>query len=71
MTVYELSREQLNELKENYFWSDDYIPCCYKHWNTGDYVPVLFPHDIPDDIIFNIYDGITFVNDDFCCSMGK
>lgn len=59
MTVHELSREQLDELKAAYFWSDEYKGCFYPHFLTG---------DIPDSVIFEEYSGITFVNDDFCCS---
>lgn len=64
MTVRELSREQLAELKSNYFWSDDYNPKIV----TESGLPVLFPGDIPDKIIFAIYDGTDFVNDDFFCT---
>lgn len=60
MSVYDLTREQLDELKEAYFWSDE----------TQDSIPeyVTFPADIPDDIIFQHYDGFNFVDDDFFCS---
>lgn len=71
MTVNDLSREQLEELKANYFWSDEYKPCFYRHWSTGELVPVLFPGDIPDEVIYEVYGGTYFVNDDFCCTAGK
>jgi hypothetical protein len=60
MTVYDLTKEQLDELKYNYFWNDetqDILENCY-----------LNPYEIPDDIIFRYYNGINFVNDDFCCT---
>lgn len=70
MTVYELSRDQLDELKSNYFWSDDFPGCNYPHWLTGELVPVLFPGDIPDEVIFERFHDTQFVNDDFTCTAG-
>lgn len=62
MTVRELNQDQLNELKDTYFWNNctedercDY--CCSS--------------EIPDEIIFNFYDGIEFVKDDFFCTMNN
>ncbi len=68
MNVHELSRDQLDELKENYFWSDEtaHIP---KFDSLGR--PALFPGDIPDAVIYDYYAGICFVNDDFCCTAGR
>lgn len=71
MTVNELSRAQLDELKCKYFWSDEYTPCLYRHWNTGELLPVLFPCDIPDETIKQIFSDTYFVNDDFLCTAGK
>ena len=63
MTVQELNREQLNELKWDYYYSDDYDPKI-----VGDNgLPILFAGDIPDKIIFAVYDGIHFVEEDFSC----
>lgn len=70
MTVRELTRDQLDELKSNYFWSDNFPGYYYPHWQTGELVPVLFPGDIPDHVIFEQFDGIHFVNDDFSCTAG-
>ena len=70
MTVYGLNREQLDELKAAYFWGDNYKGCFYPHFLTGELVPVLFPGDIPDSVIYEEYGGVAFVNDDFSCSMG-
>lgn len=66
-TVYELSRDQLDELKSNYFWGEDTadIP---KYNNVG--LPALFPGDIPDQTIADYYDGISFVDDDFLSAPG-
>lgn len=67
-SVYELSRDQLEELKSAYFWSEDTadIP---KFNNLG--LPALFPGDIPDSVIYDYYGGISFVDDDFSCTAGQ
>ena len=63
MTVKELNQDQLTELKQNYFYNqlteDERadIYCCY--W------------EIPNEIIFDFYDGIEFVKDDFFCSIDE
>lgn len=54
MDVRELSRDQLEELREAYFWTVE-----------NEYT---FPHEIPDSVIFEYYDGICFVDDDFFSS---
>lgn len=55
--VQDLNREQLNELKNSFFWQDE----------TQDILEDAYtsPEQIPDDIIFEHYDGICFVDDDF------
>ena len=78
MDVRELSRDQLDELKESLFWEicnltdtekalaaiDPLAP--YTQETLPDY-----PHDIPDAMIFQVYAAISFVNDDFCCTAGR
>ena len=64
MTVYDLNREQLNELKQSYL--------C-QLVDTGDideiaYGDLIESENIPDEIIFDHYNGITFTEDDFFCS---
>lgn len=54
MTVRELSREQLNELKESYFWAE-----------KNEY---MHPECIPDDVIYEFYSWIHFEPNDFWCS---
>ena len=54
MNVRELTRDQLEELKETYLWETE-----------NDYV---FAHEIPDSVIFEYYGGICFVGDDFFSS---
>ena len=63
MTVRELNRDQLDELKWTYCYSDDYDPKIVGE--NG--LPILFAGDIPDKIIFAVYDGIDFVEEDFFC----
>lgn len=60
MTVRDLNREQLDELKTAYFWGDE----------TQDILPddITSPDEIPDEIIFNYYEGVCFVDDDFFSS---
>lgn len=58
--VQDLTREQLDELKNNFFWQDE----------TQDIIEGAFssPEEIPDWIIFEHYDGICFTDDDFFCT---
>lgn len=58
MTVYELNKEQLDELRGNYYWSDE---------NTQ----FEYADEITDEFLFEQYGHIDFVNDDFFCSMDK
>ena len=65
MTVRELSRDQLNELKQVY---------AAQLTETGEeisYGELVETTEIPDDVIFNHYDGILFTDDDFFCNCGK
>ena len=65
MTVRELNQEQLDELKWSYYYSDYYDAKIVGE--NG--LPILFAEDIPDKIIFSVYEGIYFVPEDFSCSM--
>lgn len=59
-TVYDLTREQLEELKNSFFWQDE----------TQDILEGAYtsPEEIPDSIIFEHYDGVCFDDDDFFCT---
>lgn len=59
MDVRELTRAQLDELKQNYICS------IYDSPSWGDLADV---DRIPDSVIFEYYAGIAFSNDDFFCS---
>lgn len=54
-TVKELSREELDELKETYAEQEDSI--FRGAW------------EVPDDVILNHYEGIMFVDEDFFCNL--
>lgn len=61
MNVRELTQEQLDQLKYDYYYQleqEDEVEDI-----LGD--NILYPCDIPNDIIFEHYDGIAFVEDDF------
>ncbi|MGN0629528.1 MAG: hypothetical protein ACI4IW_07880 [Oscillospiraceae bacterium] len=65
MTVYELNRDQLNELKNNWFW--DYIDYDHEE-DCPDPTEYGYPENIPDEIIYNRYNDFFFVPDDFFCT---
>ena len=58
MTVRELNRDQLNELKEAYAIQ-------LKQYGDISYEELINAHDTPDDVIFEYYDGTIFTEDDF------
>ena len=58
--VRDLTKEQLQELKEAYFWQEE-----TQEILGGD---ITSPDEIPDDVIFQYYEGISFVDDDFLCT---
>lgn len=59
--VWELSRDQISELKQNFYYDilEENDAEKYASWD-----------DIPDQIIFNHYKHTAFVNDDFGCTAG-
>ena len=63
MTMYnvrDLTKEQLQELKEAYFWQEETQEI------LGD--DITSPEEIPDDVIFHHYEDVVFVDDDFLCT---
>lgn len=67
MTVYELSRDQLVELKQSYL--EEYLD----HWADKDetisYGDLMDADElIPDETIFELYEDTIFTDDDFFCS---
>ena len=66
MTVRELSDDQLVELKQRMV--DDEI---YAAEGRGaSYGELAAAESIPDERVFELYDGVDFSNDDFLCSAG-
>jgi hypothetical protein len=63
MNVTELNRDQLNELKQAYA---EQLATDGITWGE-----LAAATEIPDDIIFEHYADIDFVNDDFFCSMDE
>ena len=59
--VQDLSRDELNKLKSNFFYQDE-----TQDINEGTFST---PEDIPDEIIFEHYDGVCFVEEDFFCNI--
>ena len=66
MTVRELSDDQLVELKQR--MADDEI---YETEGRGaSYGELAAAESIPDERVFELYDGVDFSNDDFLCTVG-
>ena len=61
-TVKELTREELNELKASYLTK-------LKEDESPSYQDYVNAENIPDEIIFEEYEGITFVKEDFFCNL--
>jgi hypothetical protein len=76
MTVIELNQEQLDELRHSLFYSfryDEDRKKEYKQYLSKEDqkflsdVNTCYWH-IPDNLLFKVYDGINFTEDDFFCS---
>ena len=61
-TVKELTREELNELKTSYLTK-------LNEYGSPSYQDYINAENIPDEIIFEEYEGITFVKEDFFCNI--
>lgn len=63
MDVRELNEDQLSQLKFNLFYGDDSVEI---PWDILDRIEDCdYPDMIPDNIVYELYDGIDFVEDDF------
>ena len=60
MSVEELNRDQLIELKQRYL-AEIYYGISYDQLARIDSI-------VPDEVVFHYYEGITFSEDDFFCS---
>lgn len=63
MTVRELNRDRLDDLKTQYVF-DQFA----KNGKSPSWTDIMMANKIPDEIIFEEYDGIDFVEEDFFCS---
>lgn len=76
MDVHDLSRDQLIELKQNYFTElvneGTFAEVVGRDYDEPSWWDLANADDIvPDDVIFRNYEGIHFVNDDFFCTAGS
>lgn len=76
MTVYELTREQLCELKERYMImaaeQGDYSELFGVTWDFPSWGEIAMCDElVPDEVIFENYELYTFGEDDFFCTAGK
>lgn len=67
MTVRELNRDQLTELKQRMV--DDEIN--EAEGRSASYGELAEAESVPDEKVFEKYEGIRFSNDDFSCTAGK
>ena len=61
MTTYELTREELDELKEAYFQQ-------LKDTDPEVLEDITYWQELPDSLIHEHYDGFEFVREDFECN---
>lgn len=61
MTVYDLTKDEIDELKTALFYEQDAD-------EIFDGIEYYF--QIPDDFIYQHYEGVTFVKGDFFCNTG-
>lgn len=64
-TVENCTADQLDELRNAYFWADD------TDHNELFALGVWGPDAVPDWLLFREYAGIMFTNDDFFCTAGR
>lgn len=70
MMVEDLNRKQLNELKQTYVIQ--LADCGEDEEVLGiSYEELADSTEIPDEVIFNHYDGVIFTEDDFFCGCRK
>lgn len=67
MTVYDLNREQLIELKQHY------LTQMYEQRgeSVSQYELSIADEVVPDQMVYEHFDDVDFVNDDFFCSAGE
>lgn len=60
MTVKELNRDQIDELKERIVTEELDLT-----GSTPSYMELICSHEIPDKAVYDIFDGVDFTEDDF------
>ena len=64
-TVENCTAEQLDELRDAYYWA--YDTDRDELYDLG----IYSPNDVPDWLLFQQYARILFTNDDFFCTAGR
>lgn len=72
MTVFELNENEFDELKYNLFY--DYNNIVEFNYNLNDEEKEIvkcadYPVDIPNEIVYAVFGGISFVKEDFGCNV--
>lgn len=67
-TVRELNEKEMMELKEAYFydWADDWKEIGIEKIGLE---KLDLPEDVPDWAIYQLHDGVLFVDEDFMCNL--
>lgn len=76
MDVHDLSRDQLVELKQNYFAElvneGTFAEVVGRDYDEPSYWDLANADDIvPDDVVFRQWECTHFTNDDFFCTAGR
>lgn len=65
--VEELNEDELWELKDRLFWNSE------EEYLTEEQMEIinnaLDSDDIPDELVYEVYEGTSFVDDDFWCNV--
>jgi len=67
MHVTELSKDELWELKDALFWGADWVETTDEQQEEID--NAQDQDDISDELIYALYDGTDFVEEDFWCNV--
>lgn len=63
MDVTELDSSQIMQLKWNVFYGDDCVELTERQKNCLRYCE--YPEEIPNNLVYEVYGGISFVEEDF------
>ena len=68
MNVRELGNEEMLQLKTALFYGSDIMPqMTMEHRRILE--DAMYIEDIPDELVYELYEGISFVPDHFWCRM--